>query len=173
MRCAVLLACLLLASSCGAPSRSPATPGGLVVSYYEPPRGPGPHGPHTVKPTTVSSAQNARIVEALALKQAAMVAHGFGLDPRRRIAVWVFARSAVLGVPCGAPNGGGCYTSGRAPRIWLNAGPKDVLPHLCHELLHAYLERTPVGVDPTHSDPRWQIATALDDQIDGALKLAR
>lgn len=59
-------------------------------------------------------------------------------------------------VPCGAPNGGGCYTAGTSPpTMWLTSGPWNTAPHAYHELFHSYLSLTTGKVDPTHSDPRW------------------
>ena len=168
MRAALLLLLSLSLIACGS-DRPRFVPPGFDVLFYASPTSNSPHkiGP----PIQVTATLEREVLEALRLRHAA--ARSAGLDPARRLFVKVFVRPRRVGVPCGLANGGGCYTGGDT--LWLNRGPKNILPHAIHEMHHAFLHSSgfALGADPTHAHPLWGMVDALDRSLDASIAAGR
>lgn len=105
-------------------------------------------------PADVSSARLMRIKAAAVFIQDVYETDWDYWCPPTQLRVYLKDAGAV---PCGIPNGGGCYLP-LENVVLVTAGPYDELTFLYHEINHQRLWLTTGQVDPNHQHESWSCA---------------
>ncbi len=118
----------------------------------------------------VTDEQRRRLLEAADLRREAFEGL-YGTVPSAFVQIWI-DRATDEAVPCGVPNGGGCFVSD-SRLIMVGAGDYDEVPHLVHELYHQHQWLKHRWLDPGHYDKGWFEIDMLDVKVGEQIKASR
>lgn len=118
----------------------------------------------------VRDEQRRRLLEAADIRRVAFESL-HGPISEAFVQIWI-DRTTDEAVPCGIPNGGGCFQSGDR-QIMVGAGDDDEVPHLIHELYHQYQWLQERRNDAGHYDQGWFEIDMLDATIGDQIKASR